>query len=47
MAFTTNWLSLAVSYAVLALVTLVTVLWLAWLSSKIQVQQVLRMGDAG
>jgi hypothetical protein len=46
MAFTTNWLSLAVSYAVLALVTLVTVLWLAWLSSKIQVQQVLRMGDA-
>jgi len=24
-----------------------TVLWLAWLSSKIQVQQVLRMGDAG
>ena len=40
MAFTTNWLSLAVSYAVLALVTLVTVLWLAWLSSKIQVQQV-------
>tara|TARA_B100000749_G_scaffold82238_1_gene62388 strand:- start:2045 stop:3529 length:1485 start_codon:yes stop_codon:yes gene_type:complete len=47
MALTTNWLSLAVSYAVLALVTLVTVLWLAWLSSKIQVQQVLRMGDAG
>jgi len=47
MAFTTNWLSLAVSYAVLALVTLVTVLWLAWLTSKIQVQQVLRMGDAG
>ena len=47
MAFTVNWLSLAVSYGVLALVTVVTVLWLAWLSSKIQVQQVLRMGDAG
>ncbi|MCH7737146.1 MAG: ABC transporter permease [Chloroflexi bacterium] len=47
MAFTTNWLSLAVSYSVLAMVTLVTVVWLAWLSSKIQVQQVLRMGDAG
>jgi len=47
MAFTTNWLSLAVSYSVLAVVTLATVVWLAWLSSKIQVEQVLRMGDAG
>ena len=47
MAFTTNWLSLLVSYSVLAAVTLVTVIWLAWLSAKIQVQQVLRMGDAG
>jgi len=47
MAFTTNWLSLLVSYSVLAGVTLVTVIWLAWLSAKIQVQQVLRMGDAG
>jgi hypothetical protein len=47
MALTTNWLSLLVSYSVLAGVTLVTVIWLAWLSAKIQVQQVLRMGDAG
>jgi hypothetical protein len=47
MAFTTDWLALSVSYLVLAAVTLVTVLWLAWLSSKIQMQQVLRMGDAG
>lgn len=47
MAFTTDWLALSVSYLVLAVVTLVTVLWLAWLSSNIQVQQVLRMGDAG
>ena len=47
MAFTTDWLSLSVSYLVLAVVTVVTVVWLAWLSSKIQVQQVLRMGDAG
>jgi len=47
MAFTTDWLALGVSYLVLAVVTLGTVLWLAWLSSKIQVQQVLRMGDAG
>ena len=47
MAFTTDWFSLAVIYLVLAAVTLVTVVWLAWLSAKIQVQQVLRMGDAG
>ena len=47
MVFTTDWVSLSVSYAVLAVVTMVTVIWLAWLSSKIQVQQVLRMGDAG
>lgn len=47
MAFTTDWLALSVSYLVLAGVTLATVLWLALLSSKIQVQQVLRMGDAG
>jgi len=47
MVFTTDWVSLSVSYAVLAVVTVVTVIWLAWLSSRIQVQQVLRMGDAG
>ena len=47
MALTTDWTSLAVSYGVLAVVTVATVIWLAWLSSKIQVQQVLRMGDAG
>ena len=47
MRLTTDWLSLLVSYAVLAGVTAITVVWLAWLSAKIQVQQVLRMGDAG
>ena len=47
MAFTTDWLALGVAYLVLIAVTAGTVLWLAWLSSKIQVQQVLRMGDAG
>ena len=47
MAFTLDWGSLAVSYSVLAVVTAVTVVWLAWLSAKIQLQQVLRMGDAG
>ena len=47
MAFTTDWSSLIVSYLVLAVVTAGTVVWLAWLAAKIQVQQVLRMGDAG
>ena len=47
MAFTLDWSSLIVSYLVLAVVTVVTVVWLAWLSAKIQVQQVLRMGDVG
>ena len=47
MVFTTDWSSLIVSYAVLAAVTAATVVWLAWLSAKIQVEQVLRMGDAG
>ena len=47
MAFTIDWPSLIISYLVLAAVTTVTVIWLAWLSAKIQVQQVLRMGDAG
>ena len=47
MALTTDWPLLLISYLVLAAVTGVTVVWLAWLSAKIQVQQVLRMGDAG
>ncbi|NQW24289.1 MAG: FtsX-like permease family protein [SAR202 cluster bacterium] len=47
MVLTTDWPSLLVVYLVLAVVTVVTVVWLAWLSAKIQVQQVLRMGDAG
>ena len=47
MRFTVDELSLLVPYAVLAGVTAITAIWLAWLSAKIQVQQVLRMGDAG
>ena len=47
MRFTVDGLSLLVPYAVLAGVTAITAIWLAWLSAKIQVQQVLRMGDAG
>ena len=47
MAFTLDWSTLIISYLVLTVVTAVTVVWLAWLSAKIQLQQVLRMGDAG
>ena len=45
MVFTTDWQRLLISYLVLAAVTGVTVLWLAWLSSRIRLQQVLRMGE--
>ena len=46
MVFTTDWQRLLISYLVLAGVTVLTVLWLAWLSSRIRLQQVLRMGEA-
>ncbi len=46
MVFTTDWQRLVISYLVLAVVTVLTVLWLAWLSSRIRIQQVLRMGEA-
>jgi hypothetical protein len=45
MVFTTDPKTLLVCYLVLAAVTGVTVLWLAWLRSRIQLQQVLRMGE--
>ena len=46
MVLQTNWVILLVSYLVLAAVTLATVLWLAWLTAKLEVQQVLRIGEA-
>ncbi len=46
MALQTNWLTLAGAYLVLAAVTLATVLWLAWLTSRMEVHQVLRAGEA-
>ena len=46
MVLQTNWLSLLVAYLVLAAVTLGTVVWLAWFTSKMEVQQVLRAGEA-
>ena len=46
MVLQTNWVSLLVSYLVLATVTAVTVVWLAWLAAKLDIQQVLRMDQA-
>ena len=46
MVLQTNWTTLLVSYLVLAGVTITTVVWLAWLNSKLDLQKVLRIGDA-
>ena len=46
MLFRTDWLTLLISYLVLAGVTACTVVWLAWLTSKLEVQRVLRIGEA-
>ena len=45
MLFRTDWLTLLVSYLVLAVVAACTVGWLAWLTSKLEVQRVLRIGE--
>lgn len=45
MVLQTNWITLGVSYLVLAGVTLGTVLWLVWFTAKMQVHQVLRIGE--
>ena len=45
MLFRTDWLTLLISYAVLAGVAAFTVGWLAWLTSKLEVQRVLRIGE--
>jgi hypothetical protein len=46
MTLETNWVTLAGAYVVLAAVTAATVLWLAWLTSRMEVHQVLRAGEA-
>ena len=46
MTLETNWVTLAGAYVVLAAVTATTVLWLAWLTSRMEVHQVLRAGEA-
>ena len=45
LVFTTDWRRLLVSYVILAGVTGLCGLWLTWLTGKLQLQQVLRMGE--
>ncbi|HJN87448.1 MAG: hypothetical protein QGI50_14660 [Dehalococcoidia bacterium] len=45
MVLQTNWTTLLVSYLVLAGVTAGTVAWLAWITFRLEVQQVLRIGE--
>jgi FtsX-like permease family len=46
MVFQTNWITLLAAYLVLAVVTIGTIVWLAWLTARLEVQQVLRAGEA-
>ena len=46
MVLQTDWTILAVSYAILAGAALASFLWLSWLTSRLEVQRVLRMGEA-
>ncbi len=41
-----NWVALLVSYLVLAGVTGSTVVWLAWVTARLEIQRVLRIGEA-
>ena len=45
MVLQTNGITLLVSYLVIAAVTVGTAAWLAWFTAKMEVQQVLRIGD--
>ena len=45
LVFTADWQQLLISYAVLAAVALLAGLWLAWLTGRLQLHQVLRMGE--
>ncbi|HZA23532.1 MAG TPA: ABC transporter permease, partial [Dehalococcoidia bacterium] len=46
MVLQTSWIILLMSYLVLAGVAVGTVIWLAWLTGKLELQQVLRAGEA-
>ena len=45
LVFTTDWSRLLVSYFILAVVAALCGLWVTWLTQKLQLQQVLRMGE--
>lgn len=45
MVLQADWMTLLVSYLVIAGVTVGTAAWLAWFTAKMEVQQVLRIGD--
>jgi ABC-type antimicrobial peptide transport system permease subunit len=46
MVLQTSWGALLIAYLVLAGVTFGTVLWLAWFTTRMEIQQVLRAGEA-
>ena len=45
LVFTADWQRLLVSYIILGAITLFCGLWLTWLTSKLQLHQVLRLGE--
>ncbi len=47
MSLETNWVTLAVAYLALAAVAVANVVWLAWFTTRLNIQQVLRAGEAG
>jgi hypothetical protein len=46
MVLQTDWTTLMLSYAMLVGAALASFLWLSWLTSRLDVQRVLRMGEA-
>ena len=47
MVLETNWITLVVAYLALAAVAVANVVWLAWFTTRLNLQQVLRAGEAG
>ena len=45
LVFTADWQRLLVSYAILGAITLFCGLWLTWLTGRLQLHQVLRLGE--
>lgn len=46
MVLETNWVTLSVSYIILGVVTLGTVFWLIWFTARMEIHEVLRIGEA-